>query len=83
MAQIEELTKRVKGKREQVQVLDSCDSRRVDDMQIQVYTMREAANRWADNIYILKEYILANKPDCSHEDLAIQFRQLADQGMIF
>jgi hypothetical protein len=74
---------RISEKQKELAVLDSCDARRVDQMLVQVYSMREAANRWADNTYILKEYIMRTNPNCSHGDLAIQFPQLQNMNMIF
>lgn len=83
LRRIEEMKERIASKRKELEVLDSCDSRKVDQMLVQVYSMREAANRWADNTYILKEYVLRTNPNCSHADLAIQFPQLQNMGMTF
>ena len=70
---LEELRKSVAAKREKVNVYLRCDEGKVEEMKQRVYIAREGWNRWADNVYVVKDWMNKARPDLTLREMIIGF----------
>jgi chromosome segregation ATPase len=82
LKKIEKLREKLSLKRQKLNVFMKCDDAKVQEMKNFIYISREACNRWCDNIYILKEWMLAARPDLTFKELSANFPALKCMFMV-
>ena len=70
---LEELRKILAVKRDKVSVYLRWDDSKIEEMRTMIWVSREAWNRWNDNLYVIKEWMIAAKPDLTMREIMVNF----------
>lgn len=76
--QIQKLKKDSSEVDNQIAVFQRTDPKKVEELQKQVKVAKDAANRWTDNLFELKDWVCNKNPNFTSNDLEKQFPILKD-----
>ncbi|CAI2379057.1 unnamed protein product [Moneuplotes crassus] len=77
-AQLLQLKAQIAEKQNKITLLERTDPKKVKEVQDRAKVAKEAANRWTDNIFEIRSWILKKNPNFSGSDLEKQFPILKD-----
>ena len=81
LKKVDELRLEIAKKREKLNLFMRCDDAKVQEMKNSIYISREACNRWCDNMYMVKEWMLSARPDISFRELISNFPGLKTMSL--
>ncbi|CAI2378617.1 unnamed protein product [Moneuplotes crassus] len=76
------LKEEISEKMQKLTLYDRCDDAKIQQLKNSIYVSREACNRWCDNLYILKEWMLASRRDVSLKELSVHFPGLKSMSFL-